>query len=374
MKLGSWLILSLTAVNLAWAGPLPKTGGNHPTVKIQVESSGHTINEAKTAGFHDAIEQVVGTVVTADKEAKNDTLVKNKVGSYSAGYIDDYEIIESWQEGELWYVKMTVSVASSKIANRMLAVNDDNTLINGQRLEAQLESQLEERQQGDVLIGTVLNDYPYRAFVINSGQTEVGINKLRAPYVDVPYSIQISKLWLEALNEALTTVAVESDQCSTLTMVATDTFKNDPRSGTKVKQIADRYCGSAPDMRIMYKKTGDWMPRVYSYYFQDWQTLMMINQELQPTQGRQHVGLRVSLLDAAGDPIDTRCTNIDTELLIRYSEPNMGSYNLNERKAYLRPDIVGQNAVHGILRVNLTNLRGVEDLAKIRLNIEKTCI
>jgi len=351
---------------------LPKTGGARPTVKVLIEADGQTLEQAKQNGFRSAIEQTVGQLIISNQEVSGDQLVKDTIGGYSAGYVDDYEILESTQDQGLWHLKMNVAVASSKIAQRMVSSGDLSMMVDGLRLQAQLETQLEERRQGDALINEVLSSYPYNAYVVNSGETEVKISNTRSPYVEVPYNITMSKFWLEALNEAMTAVAKESKNCSTLTMALTDRLRA-ARTSNSVKNLAQTPCGGAPDMRIFSKKSGNFFPTADSYYFYDLETLVMINTELQPALGQQHIGLRILLLDAAGTIIDTRCANINTELFIRFNEPNLPSVNWNIRRAVLRPDIVGQNNVYGTLRIHLNNLSLVGNLAKVRLLVEKTC-
>jgi hypothetical protein len=55
MKRQSALVLLLLS-NTAWAD-LPKTGGNHPTVTIEKQCEGYSIEEAKRSCFSSAIEQ-----------------------------------------------------------------------------------------------------------------------------------------------------------------------------------------------------------------------------------------------------------------------------------------------------------------------------
>lgn len=350
---------------------LPKTGGNHPTVRVEVEGFGPTQEAARQHGFRKAIEEVVGQIIVSDQEVAGDKLVKDFIGGYSAGYIDDYELLEAEQEDNHWRVLMNVSVASSKIAQRMQSKGVKTTVINGLRYQAQLETQIEERERGDGLISAVLASYPEHAFVVNSGQTEFKVSNTRSPYVEVPYNITMSKFWLDALNEALSAVAVESKNCSTLTMAVSDQTQVSNYSRA-VKNIAQRPCGAAPDMRVFTKGSG-WFSTANSYYFNDLKTLAMINGELQPKLGQQHIGLQVLLLDAGGSVIDRRCANINTELFIRYNEPNLASVNWNIREHFLRPDIVGQNNVYGTLRIHINNLGHVGDLAKIKLEVQRTC-
>ena len=90
------------------------------------------------------------------------------------------------------------------------------------------------------------------------------------------------------------------------------------------------------------------------------------------TEGQQHIGLRIDLLDAGGNIIDSRCARINNERFIRYERP-AGTYNLRDRYTNSRPNIFGQENVYGTLRINIHSGQQLEDLAKIQLNIQETC-
>jgi hypothetical protein len=89
MKFVLWILLVLLIPIIGWAD-VPATGSSHPTARIQVEATGNTIEDAKRVGFRSAIEQVVGVVIVAEVESSNDQLIKDFIGSYSAGVIASY--------------------------------------------------------------------------------------------------------------------------------------------------------------------------------------------------------------------------------------------------------------------------------------------
>lgn len=368
MKLRS-LLLAAGLLTSSWsvAWDLPKTGGKHTTVRVQVEAVGASLEEAKKNAFHQAIEQTVGVVVLDEKEASGNILTKDFVGGYSAGYIDNFEILENYQDiDDQWHVRLNVEVASSKIAQRMMSKAVANDVVDGDQLHARIESQIEEREQGDRLIGQVLSNYPYNAYIINSGRTEFKLGRSRQSYVEIPYEIAMSKFWLDALNEALTTASVKSTECGGFTVRLIDAVKNTRTYGDGVKKVAGMHCGNGPDMRVFSDKMN-------SYTFSDLKTLEMVNSYLQTPMGLPHLGLRVDLLDANGALVDTRCAKISSEMFIRYSEPNLPMTNWNSEQSLVRPDIVGQNKINGVLRVHFNDPTAVADLARIRLNIQQTC-
>jgi len=370
MKLKSLVALGLLGSTLAHAD-LAKTGGAHPSVTVEKTCEGYSFESAKRSCFDSAIEQVVGQLIVSDLEVSGDVITKDNVASYSAGYIDDY-VIKKQQKDDLgwWRLEMSITIASSKIAQRKLSRGERTDLVDGLRAKDILDSQLEQRADGDQLISSVLASYPENAYVINSGDTEFRVGRLRQAYVDVPYSITMSQPWLTAFVETLDAVAVDSNTCSNLKSRFTRALaQTQVGVGDGVKRLAADICAAEPDLRVSARRS--WFADTKAYYFADKNTLELINSNLQ-TQGQQHLGLRVDMLDAGGNIIDFRCARINNELFIQYARPR-GTYNLRDMHAESRPYIQGQSNVYGTLRVTIKNTQQLEDLSKIKLTIQQTC-
>jgi hypothetical protein len=341
--------------------------------RVQVEGHGNNIDQAKQHGFRNAIEQVVGQVIISDQEVKGDQLTKDFIGGYSAGYVDDFEILETRQEGNETFVKMNVAVASSKIAQRMISSGNKSLIVEGERLQAQIDTQLDQRNRGDHLIAEVLTSYPYNAYVVNSGMTEIGLGARREVYIDVPYEVHWSRFWLEALNETLGVIALDSKGCNSWIVKQDNKIRLSAGSGL-LGRSRDTPCGQEADMRVSYKKLGAWMSRTESYYFHDRQTLEVINGQIQTPVGRQHIGLRVDLKDAGGNVLDSRCAKIDTSLFVTYTESQLEVVHWNDQRRNLRPVVNGDASVYGVLRVHLHNKELIGNISKVSLTVEKTCV
>lgn len=366
-----YLVLGLVVSTWACAD-VPKTL-QATTTTVLVDAEGTSLDDARRAGYKIAIEQVVGSVIISEQEVKGDHLIRDFIGSYSSGYVDDYEIIESYQDpAGHWHVKMNVQVASSKIAQRMLASAKHDHVIDGLRVSAQIETQLDQRRDGDVLIATVLNTYPENAYIINGGQTEFKISRLRKPYMEVEYKIAMSKFWVEALNEALGLVAVNSKHCNAVTNALVKGINRTDTNSLRVKSMASDVCGREPDIRVEHKTQNAWMSSVDSYYFADQRTFYMINNEFQSKIGRDHLGLQVDLLDAAGDRLDGGCFKIDQAYFIGYEQPR-GTYNLNSKKINMRPFVGGLHNVAGKLQIGIPDDIPLDEISRVRLSIQKTC-
>lgn len=353
MKL--WLALGLLIVSTtAYAG-----------TRVQVEGHGSTETEAKQAAFDSAITQVVGQVIVSDREVQGDQLVKDFIGGYSAGYVEDFTILETRRDHDRITIKMSVSVASSKIAQRMLSRGYQVTLVNGTQLQAQLESQLAQRERGDQLLSNVLSSYPYNAFVIKADRTELVIGARRQVTINVPYEISWSRFWLDALVETLGLIAVDSKTCSSFWVRQDNILRVSPRPGLST-QMTDTPCGQEADLRVKNNRT-------VSYYFHDKKTLELVNHLLQSPIGRQHIGLRVNIRDAGGAVVDSGCVRVDAASFLGYTEPTNEVVHWNDRSRNLRPYIDGQGKYRDVLKMNITSTGEIDEIAKIDLTIEKTC-
>jgi hypothetical protein len=355
-KMKYWLIVVLLLVSTTvWAD---RTKGQRATVTVDVVGYGATEQDARRSGFRSAVELAVGTVIVSDRDVSGTELTKDRIGDYSAGYVDSYQILETQRTGDgLYMIRMTVTVAHSGIAERMLIRGQQDMSVDGDRLQAQMESEFDRRSRGDQLVLQILDSYPQNAFMLSSGSTEFKISNRRSPYVEIPASIVMNTAWISAFNEALSLVAVKQTDCGVWSRMLANSITN-----TKIKNRMT--CGTIPDLRIDSN----------GYYFYDQETLRLINAELQPAVGGQRIALHVDILDTAGDVIDHRCTDVSTEIFFKYNHPGQAVVNMNDRDMILRPEIHAGNRINVKLNLNLSNIRDFSEVAKVRLTINKTCV
>jgi len=364
-----WLLAGLLVSGSAWAD-LPKTGNNKFSVTIEKSCEGYSLEDAKQACFESAIEHVVGQVVLSDRVVLDNDLIKYEVSQYSAGYINDYRILKQEQDQVGWYhLTMLMDVASSKIAQRMLTSASTEESINGTKLRDTLISRLDERKDGDTLLGQVISGYPEQAYVINSGETEIKISNQRRSFIDIPFNITMSQSWIKAFDEALGLVSVDSSTCNSIELRTSENIKTG-YAGKYVKSMATNYCSDQPDIRVTYKD-GFWST-VNSYFLSDQITSEIINSQIKTPMGQQHIGLQVDLISRNGQLLDSRCTNINNEVFIQYDRPR-GAYNLRDMNQLGRPVINAENNVYGTLRVDIKNISKLEQLSTVKLSINQTC-
>lgn len=95
-----------------------------PTLVAVVASGvGETPDSARQNAFSNAIEQVVGALVEAETIVKNDRMVRDQVLTYSRGYVEDFEVIGTWEEGGLHYCRIRADVSAAKLGEKLNTVN-----------------------------------------------------------------------------------------------------------------------------------------------------------------------------------------------------------------------------------------------------------
>jgi hypothetical protein len=339
----------------------------HSATWVEVKEHGRNMEEAKQNCFRSAIQQVVGELIVGEVEVSGDTIINDFIGSYSAGYVDDFEIQEIYHEPGKITLHMRVRVAGSKIAERMRTNSKHSTTLSGEKLATKLETILEQRRQGDRIISRVLASYPHNAYILNSGANEINIGPRRRVYLDIPYEIQWSRSWIEALIETLDTVALNSNSCGIVPFKKVEELS---LVLTAVKFYKDKTCGNQADFLISYKQPNDWLIQRFGFYFSDLATLDAINNELQTPVGHQHVGLTVDLKDAAGNLVATQCAQIPTDPLINYRQSQQEVESIHG--ITYRPNINGDTKVAGVVRIDAAGV-DISNVTRADMRIERTC-
>lgn len=336
---------------------------------VEVEGHGSTIEEAKQNGFRSAVRDVVGQLIVSDTEVSGDLITKDFIGDYSAGYVSDYEIKQTYHDTNEVVVDMNVSVSSSKIADRMRTNSNHRTTVSGENLQEKIDSILEQRTKGDRILSNVLASYPHNAYILNGGATQAVIGHRRQLYVDIPYEIHWSKYWLDALLETLDEVAVNSKSCSSIPIKKIEQLS---LTLNAIKFLQEKSCGREADISVNYKNPKDWLNKKSNFYFPDLSTLDVINNELRTPMGMQHVGLVVELKDASGGIVDSQCAAIPTEPLLEFRIPQNEVVNLARLQQHVRPTVNGYASIAGTVRIDAKNIN-LALVNRVDMHLEKTC-
>jgi hypothetical protein len=170
---------------------------------IRVVGEGNTIEQAKENAFRNAVQQRAGAVVLTDRQSTFGKLIKDEVSMFSAGYVDDFKIVDVNQNGSNIKITLDVLVADSKLFNQILNTGKSTKDVDGERAGAALNTYLDQKQKGDRLINKVLDTYPQNAFILSQKPFTLTVDSYRNATFNIPYTIKWNYDFITAMNEAM---------------------------------------------------------------------------------------------------------------------------------------------------------------------------
>lgn len=169
---------------------------------IEVAGDGANSEQARNNGFRLAVEQALGTLIASESESQNGRLVRDEIISYAAGFVERFELVSQQHTATGVRVAMRVWVRKSSLSDRLLNRSQQAGTIDGARASIQLQTLNQERETGDRLLQTVLNDFPRRAFDIAMDPVDV-IRQNRGAQIQVNYALSWNQNYLRSLWTAL---------------------------------------------------------------------------------------------------------------------------------------------------------------------------
>ena len=170
---------------------------------IRVVGEGTTVEQAKENAFRTAVQQRAGAIVLSERQASNDKLTKDNISLFSAGYVDDFKIIDINQNGSNIRITLDVLVADSKLFNQVLNTGQTNQGINGDRAGTALSTFLDQKQKGDKMLDAVLSTYPQNAFIIEQKPYVLSVDSNRNAIITIPYSLKWNYDYIVSMKEAM---------------------------------------------------------------------------------------------------------------------------------------------------------------------------
>jgi hypothetical protein len=113
-------IFLLLCAYCAFLQPKCAYGQDAPTETVTIEGVGKTEASAKKAAFREAIQKVVGVLIDANTQVKNEEIIKDEVLEYSGGFISKSEILSSKKDEEgLVRVKVKCVVEKTQVKKKL---------------------------------------------------------------------------------------------------------------------------------------------------------------------------------------------------------------------------------------------------------------
>lgn len=291
---------------------LSACASNQPNIKTSapikeevqfVHSSGEgkTFEAGLQDAFKNAIEKVVGDIIIASNETRNNELVRNDIITHSAGYVDRYEVTRTVQLVTGYHVEAVVYVKSSRIATRILGGLDNTSTLQGDRMATQYKTYLNERSTGDKVVNEVLGSFPKNAFVLTRKDAQFQLRSDRAAVLAVSYNMKWNKNYVKSLNEMMAVL-------------------QDGKNSSEAQQRF--FIQSIPI-------GNSWLGRTDVYYFNDAIRANKIREHLSVGQS-----VRASVVDINGRILFASCAN--TQWMADFKD----TYRINRDSEYRTSDEV----------------------------------
>jgi hypothetical protein len=171
------------------------------TTPLRVEGIGQTYIQAKEDAFRTAVEKTVGIALLSQKQHLNFNNIKNEIVTYSAGYVDNYKIVDQQFLNGQYFITVDVYVKSSKIASKLLSEGNQLSEFDGNNHNTQLDSYYNERAQLDKFIDSVLSDYPQNAYNLTIDTYQVKVDAYRNTYLIIPFTVSWNYNYLISFSE-----------------------------------------------------------------------------------------------------------------------------------------------------------------------------
>jgi hypothetical protein len=172
-------------------------------VPIRVSGTGTTYELAKQSAFRDAIELKVGAMVLSERETVNYRRTRDDILVYSAGFVDDFKVIDKSESNSRVVVTMDVWLSSTKLSERLLTTNGSVQSFAGARHYEQSRSIVEERISSNKMLAEVMNEYPKRAYNLLQDPYKVYVDSSNRTILSVGYRLTFDYNWLQSVNASL---------------------------------------------------------------------------------------------------------------------------------------------------------------------------
>lgn len=291
--------------------------GGEKVYYIEVVGQGATLEQARQNGFRLAVEEAIGSLVASEAEVQNGRLARDEIINYSAGYVSKFQLIRE-ETGPLGNkVTMQVWVKRSALADRLLNESKKSGEIEGATAAVSFQTINQERQTGDRLLGTVLNDFPRRAFDITIGASRVTFGSDRKARLEIPVTINYNKHYLNSLWAALDATQNSGARYCEITVANSGTATY----GDKVKfdMVASAMIYSNPSIRVdLISSQNQVIRTVY------WQVPIQVQQGMR-TQKWFSLGIAPFQMEINNNPGYTTVVieDIDSAILTQINRVNM---------------------------------------------------
>ena len=198
----SWLLPSPVSAILVVGQWFADGTRNDRVYYIKVQGRGKTESEARLEAFKRATEEAVGSLVASESVVVDDQLRRREIISYSSAFVDRSLQTNMVWNGTHFVGDWEVWIRRSTIADRLLIKAESTKDFDGSRIQIQVDTLNYAEAQGERVLGTVLADYPARAYKITDPKFSTRRQGQQAVVI-VDFELDLAPGYLYALWETL---------------------------------------------------------------------------------------------------------------------------------------------------------------------------
>jgi hypothetical protein len=189
-------------VFLAACADTSRSIGSEKSLTVKVAGVGVTQEDAKRAGFRDAIQEAYGSLTLSERRISNDKLFEDDV-SYAKGVIVNYQVLSSEIDlkDNLYRVVMFVSVSTTSIQRRLLDTQESRSVDGGVLSNkiavgiAQVNSEIDRYLNARRLFEHITRDLGRSIFDVKSGEIQtIRDGREISTYIEVIVSVNDESL------------------------------------------------------------------------------------------------------------------------------------------------------------------------------------
>ena len=129
-------------------------------VDVIVVGQGIDPEKALRDAFKNAVQEAVGLVLGSEMVVENDEIVKDRILTYSDGYISDYQVLERSKEGAICVARIRATVRQEKLVIRLHDFNVALTNVSGEKIHAMVRTQRKRREEALAMLGRRTSGFP----------------------------------------------------------------------------------------------------------------------------------------------------------------------------------------------------------------------
>ncbi len=151
------VVAALSAFLLPLATLAQATSG---LATVIATGTGDTVESAKKDAYRAAVEQVVGSIIDPDTLVESDELIKNKVLTYSAAYVEGAAVIgqpERTADG-LVHLKIRARVRKTALEEKVREIKPSVAEVSGEDIYARLVSSSDQHEHGSDMIADLFEN------------------------------------------------------------------------------------------------------------------------------------------------------------------------------------------------------------------------